>query len=371
MIRSDEQWLSLVDSFHAAALGESSWEVALQGLADATGSRTGQLTGIDSKASVMFNTLTNVDPAVPLFFAETATINPRVAAANGAPVLKVIADWDFITPDTYRRDRFCQEFLRPFDIPFVCLTTLERHKGTFIALAVVRSQREGHITGEQREIFGSIAPHVRAAVRTHIALEGRGVATLAGTMEALSIPVFLCDRRGHVRTLTQAAEALLASGRGLELKAGQLRASQPAAAKTLTDAIEAVAAGHLRPGPPLLRTVIIRGADDNATPIVLDVFPLPSEHRSFNGFGSAPRVLIVGRGAAASDGRRIAILNAAYGLTSAETDIALYLAKGKTAELIAKHRHVSVGTVRAQIKTILAKVGVKRQAELTARLNQL
>jgi hypothetical protein len=37
----------------------------------------------------------------------------------------------------------------------------------------------------------------------------------------------------------------------------------------------------------------------------------------------------------------------------------------------AKHHHVSIGTVRAQIKTILAKVGVKRQAELTARLNQL
>jgi hypothetical protein len=63
MIRSDQRWLSLVDSFHAAALGEQRWKVALQGLADATGSRSAQLTGIHSETSVLFNTVTNIDPA--------------------------------------------------------------------------------------------------------------------------------------------------------------------------------------------------------------------------------------------------------------------------------------------------------------------
>jgi DNA-binding CsgD family transcriptional regulator len=58
-------------------------------------------------------------------------------------------------------------------------------------------------------------------------------------------------------------------------------------------------------------------------------------------------------------------------MTTAETEIALQLAQGKPPEAIAKQRNVSVGTVRAQIKALLAKAGVSRQVELVARLNQL
>ena len=147
-----------MDSFYAAALGEQRWEIALQGLADATGSRSAQLAGIRADKSVAFNTLTNIDPAIPQLFAETAAINPRVLAANTAPVLKVMADWDFITPEACRRDQFCQEILQPFDVPFVCLATLERSDEAFVALAVIRSHREGHITSEQRQVFATIAP---------------------------------------------------------------------------------------------------------------------------------------------------------------------------------------------------------------------
>ena len=58
------------------------------------------------------------------------------------------------------------------------------------------------------------------------------------------------------------------------------------------------------------------------------------------------------------------------GFTSAETDIALQLARGQSTEAIAQHRKVAVGTVRAQIKSMLAKLGVSRQVEFVARLNE-
>jgi DNA-binding NarL/FixJ family response regulator len=35
------------------------------------------------------------------------------------------------------------------------------------------------------------------------------------------------------------------------------------------------------------------------------------------------------------------------------------------------NRGVAVGTVRAQIKTIFSKIGVSRQIEVAARVNQL
>ena len=84
MTRSDEQWLSIIDAFHSAAIGAQSWERALRSFADATGSRSAQLTGVDQDGSVLFNVLTNIDPpAFHSMFAATATINPRVKAAVG------------------------------------------------------------------------------------------------------------------------------------------------------------------------------------------------------------------------------------------------------------------------------------------------
>jgi DNA-binding CsgD family transcriptional regulator len=368
MIRSEEHWLSIIDALQSASLGAQSWEAGLQGLADATGSRSAQLTGIDTNTSVLFNIFTNIDPAVYKLFAETLAINPRVRAVNETPVLQTVADENFITPEQTHRDPFYQEVLYPFDIPFVCLTAVERQQGAFIALAAIRSQEEGHITTQQREIFAALAPHVRGAVRMHLALEGRGTAVATGTMEALSIPVYVCDRTGRVKALTHAAEVLVTSDRGLQLTAGRLQACEPEDAKALSDAIDAVLPGYVKPGPPFLRTVIVRGRDRQALPLVLEVFPLPALSHQFK---FEPRVLVVARGARNSTARKAAILHAAYALTSAESDIAQLLAQGQSAELIAANRRVAIGTVRAQIKAIMTKIGVGRQVELVARLSQL
>jgi DNA-binding CsgD family transcriptional regulator len=369
MIRSDEQWLSIIDTFHSAAIGAESWEMALRSFADATGSRSAQLTGVGPDGSVVFNVLTNIDP--PAFystFAATATINPRVKAASEAPVLKVMAEADFITPEQCRRNRFYQEVARPLDIPFMCFTTLERQEEAFIALGVIRSAREEHITGEQREIFAALAPHVRAAIRTRLALEGQGAAVLTGAMDALSIPVFVCDRTGRVRSLTQAAEMLVTTGRGLQLKAGHLQGCWPEETKALADAMQAAVIWRAQPGPAVLRTVVVRGRDHNKAPLVLDVFALPSQPYQFT---FAPRVLVVARGPRGAKARRTAILQATYSLTPAEIQITDYLVEAQSAEFIAAKRGVSVATVRTQIKAIMAKLGVSRQVELVVRLGKL
>jgi DNA-binding CsgD family transcriptional regulator/PAS domain-containing protein len=370
-IRNDDHWVALVDSFHAAALGGQSWDTALQGLADATGSRSAQLVGVDSGASVVFNIITNVDPGVPQFIAATTDINPRVRVANTAPLLKPVADWDFMTPEECRRNHFYQEFCYPWDVPFVCLATLERQPGRFIALAVIRSAQEGHIEAGERHLFARLAPHVRAAVRTQVALAGRGISLLTGALETLTIPVFVCDSTGKVKRLTAAAEALIGRQRGLQIKDGRLRALQAGEARALDEAILSVGATPTSPAPPAARTVVIRSAEPDAAPLLLDVFPLPWAQHPLDFTDFTARVLIVARGTRESAAPGTAVLMSTYGFTAAEVEVALLLCKGNTAEAIAKTRRVAVGTVRSQIKAILSKAGLKRQAELAARLSAL
>lgn len=371
MIRNDEHWLSIVDSFTSAALGEQSWNTPLESLADATGSQGGQLVGVDSSTSIAFNILTNVDPAISVWISETVAINPRVKVANEAPILKVVADADFISPAAYRRDPFYQEYARPWDVPYIGMTTVERKKGRLVILGAVRSHRNGPITSAQRHVLASLAPHVRAAVRANLALEGQSVAVLLAASESLSIPLFLCDRTGKVRDLTQAAVALVTGERGLQLKDGRLYADQAADAKALSEAIDAAVIGHVKPGPPILRTVIIRGRQPDVPPLVLDVFTLPARGGKLDPLGFTPHAMVVARGPRGDEARRAAMLEAAYGLSAAESHIALQLAEGKTLQAIAINRGVAVGTVRAQVKAIFAKIGVNRQIELVARVSLL
>lgn len=370
-IQNDEQWFSLIDSFQSAALGERPWDEPLQALAAATGSQSAQLVGRTTDLAVFFNLMTNVEPALVKLAMDRQSINPRPLIVKKIPLLQTVMDCDVITPDECRRNTFYEEVLRPWDRPFFCATVLDRHEDTFITLGVMRSKAAGCITDEERRTFLMLAPHVSAAIRLHARMERTGAAVLTGAMEALEIPMFICDATRRVKLLTPAAETLVAGGSSLRLKNGQLTAARADEGRALNDAIEAALAARREPGPPALRTVVIRSSVPGMAPLALDVFGLASPLRTASFATIPPQVMIVACGQRKADSRRAAILGAVYGLTVAETEIGQRLVAGQSAQGIAEHRGVAVGTVRTQIKTICAKLGVRRQTELTARLNQL
>jgi hypothetical protein len=73
----DEDWLTLADAFHAAALDGEGWYEALAGLAQATGSQHGQLVCMTDRGDSL-NLLTNVDPTLPRAFVDAGGTDPRV-----------------------------------------------------------------------------------------------------------------------------------------------------------------------------------------------------------------------------------------------------------------------------------------------------
>ncbi len=121
MLQTDEQWLAIADEFYYAAVDHSRWYGALERLAAATGSRTGELITIGHDAVVPINIMTNIDPAIHAAAAEyrigDPAINPRVKAGMTSPVLKVMAECDFLSPDEHAIHPHYNEFARPWDIP--------------------------------------------------------------------------------------------------------------------------------------------------------------------------------------------------------------------------------------------------------------
>jgi DNA-binding CsgD family transcriptional regulator len=374
MIQVQEQALETVHAFHAAAMGTWTWEGALQQLAHATGSQSGQLLGMSSDHSVRFNICADVNkiPTVDSSRSKVqvngATLIRRAVSENTERMINDRGNSGNGTRENCRRDPLYGQILRPSDRPFIFLKTLDILEGTTISLLAARSTREGQITAIQREIFAALVPHARDAVRVQIALERKATAVLTAAFDALEIPAFIADRRGCVTALTRHAGALADGTYGLRLESGRLKVARPTDAKVLADAIEAAAAAIDNVTAPLPKSVVVRGADDHAVPLVLDVcaLPFPASQLRF-----APQVMIVAHGARASEARRAVILRTLYALTAAETKIAEQIVDGHMPEAIAKLRGVAVGTVRAQTKAVMAKVGVNRQIELTARLRQI
>jgi DNA-binding CsgD family transcriptional regulator len=62
--------------------------------------------------------------------------------------------------------------------------------------------------------------------------------------------------------------------------------------------------------------------------------------------------------------RRLERLVAAYGLTRAESRLALHIIDGGSIAEYAQLAHVTPGTARVQLKAVFAKTGVSRQAQL-------
>jgi len=129
-----------------------------------------------------------------------------------------------------------------------------------------------------------------------------------------------------------------------------------------------LAASEDEPAGERLRSLVVRGAGPGTRPLVLDVMRLPK--RPF-ALGFEPRVLAVVRGSSRADAAFAETLQQAYGLTATEAQIALRLADGDAREVIADDRGVSIQTLRTHIRNLFLKVGVRREGELSARINEL
>lgn len=371
MIANDEQWLAVADRFAGAALGDD-WAAALNALADATGAERGELIGVGADRTLPFNWITRIDlDAVNREFAAVdggdPAKNPRVAHGLRAPLVEAWHDVACSTDEELRRNFVYADFCRRWDIPYGSQATLLRNDGMLIGLATLRTERQGRPAAADRHAFESLAPHVRAAVRTQMALEGQGAALVGGALEAMGVAAFVCDGAGRVQALTPAAEAAVRRG-VLRLRGRRLGAVREDEGRQLEAAVQRAVRGLGPQGQPLFDTVVLRDPAFAGGVEVVDVIGLPA--RPF-AFGFQPRALAVVRGVRREAGQLVHVLRLAFGLTPAEAEIALRLGDGESREEIAEARGASIETVRSQVKSLFAKLGVRRAGELAAKLNRL
>lgn len=353
------------NAFLAAPFEEDGWNVALRLFARRTGSSRAQLLGLGDEAT-LFNFMPDIDPAYQREFMEIEGWRPEVnwrVAASGRP-LEILSEahYDIVRQHSGTDDY--EDHIRRWDGVHGCQTALVEGEGLLVGLAALRSEREGRSSERDQKLFAAGASYALAAVRMQQAMARRGTAMTVGAFDAIGVAAFLIDRHCAVAALSAAAEAIVGDDGALRLRRGRLGAVRRDA-----DTLLQAALARVMNGAAMEQHWIASPQDgEGSGGLLCEMFRLPRREWDF---GFDPRVLVVARRAADIPMMRTVPLRAALGLTEAEAAIALRLANGEAREEIAAHRGTSAQTLGTQIKSILRKSDVAREAELTALVNRL
>ncbi len=306
----------------------------------------------DGSATILAHSgyFTNAD--LHRYETDFAMRDPWAAAAQGSPLLnRPLRMDDHVSERTYANSFFYNEFVRPLgDDTFHCIGLSVRNRWGSGMVAIQRGRSQGAFQDDDLARLGHLAPHLGRllAVRgTILALRERAMA-LEALVAALREPAALIGRAGALVFANAAFERLHADGAYLVVRAGRVTATDVRLADRL-DAVLAMAQGP----SPVSGSIAVPGRT-----VAIVVMPLGTQ-------SSPPLSLMLLHGTETGD-EPVARLAARHGLTPAEAEVAARLCRGKAVKQIAAERDVAIATVRSQVRTLLDKLGCKRQAEAVA-----
>lgn len=276
---------------------------------------------------------------------------------------------------TFEKSPIVCDFLdRPdVDARWGMLRITRSSDGFYLLFGASRPRSAGAFMPEDKERFTHALRLVERALEldTRLITLNKEKRTLEESLDAVPNATIIVTRDLHVLHLNSQAEQLIGPGKSLRVRNGRLCTARLADQKALELVVKE--ADEMRTGnahPP--RTAAIRSHD--APPLLARAYALAqASYVSSSGAGSTAKldqcVLILTGGSRKIDLGVIAVLET-FELTSAEQRVVQRLLEGTRLADIAAELGVAVETVRSQLKSAYAKVGVQRQSDLVRLLAQ-
>jgi DNA-binding CsgD family transcriptional regulator len=330
---------------------------ALQQIAHAAGAEGATLTYSFRSTQLGAATSESLLEHVAPYLSDDRPRDPRPARVNPTLAEGFRLDQDDFSRDEIDSDPFYQEFLRPRGFGWhACALLSGSPSAETVNLSLRRTTRQGMFEESQLAGLSAQLPLIRALAAS---------AQMAGSLQGAGADLeadrtlFGFDARGAafvVRRGSHGAEVLEARG-------GRLVAHD-AETQDRVKATIARAHGHSRQTSSIL-------IDANGGWWLLSVVPASA----MAPMGMTPMVswavLSPYERSEAYNAERVRQLAALFGLSAAEARVAGLIGDAKTIASVARTLSTSPGTVRNHLKSIFAKVGVNRQAELVAILSRL
>jgi len=281
----------------------------------------------------------------------------RAARAIERPQNVILRDQDIVSQQERSGD-FYRGFCDVLDVPHMAGWHFSVNQETY-AFSILRSKSAGDFTDQEVHGLQVIAGAASMAAVLSAKFSRREAHSVVETLELTKQAAVVLDRSGYVLEINPSAERMF--GPHLQIIRGLLDSNDPATGRRL--ALLAVDSGE-RMSEDRCAFVIPRGYLQRGIQLTAirvrsigaDMFP-------------RAHVILLLNDLEASSGPSNSFLRSEFKLTPREIDVALGLAQGLAPKEVARKLEHSVHTTRTLMKSIYAKLGVKRQSELVARLS--
>lgn len=359
-----ERFSALVGKIYDATLDPTLWIPALEKIVDYVGGDTGVLTsrGVSERVASAAYIFNGEESWARAYDRTYIKLDPTYIGFNLAPIGGAISTTDVLPYAEFVKTRFYREFAKPQGYVDSIGILVDRGPASATVLCVVRGARFGLADEASKRRARLVAPHLRRAVTIgrEIAFQSARAEDFSHKLDAVGAGYFLVDADSRVLHVNGAGVAMLDGRLPLRVVRGRLRGSRPAASERLRQAFSAAAHGDLAIGE---RGLAIPLVAENGDRFAANVLPLTSGARQAGGFGRAAAAMIVTR--AGIDAPTLPqLLSRAFKLTPSELRVLLAIVEIGGVPDVATALGVARTTVRWHLKTVFAKTGAARQADL-------
>jgi DNA-binding CsgD family transcriptional regulator len=273
----------------------------------------------------------------------------------------VITESMLCEPEQLDREPLQAEFLAKFGMRWFAGLSAVNDPDADMLFSIERRSRNEAFSKSEIATLQSVMPHIRRAGHLAMVTSSTVASNILWGLSQYGEPAGLLDDSGRVLEMNTHAEKLL--GNGVDVVEGRLaathRGSDIALQRLIGSGLD-VSKDAVHEPVALIR--------QSHTPLVVRVAPIV---RSASDLFSRARALLVFTDPERKPRSPTGILAAAFGLTPAETRIALGLAGGKELRRVADVNAISVETARVHLKSIFAKTDTHSQIELVRLLSKL
>ena len=213
----------------------------------------------------------------------------------------------------------------------------------------------------QIAMIKTLLPHIRQFIRVRQALvrAQAGDTTVTALLENPRIGVLHLDRRGRILAANDRARGLLRHGEGLSDEEGVLQARAPDDQGRLA---RLVAEALPTSGAVPVSGSMLLGRVSGLPPFVVHVKPVGVPQPDYGARHVAALVLLVEPGS--HPRLDPALVGTTLGLTPAESQVAVWLADGKSVRDMATATDLTEGAIYWHLKQIYQKLPISRQVDL-------
>lgn len=283
--------------------------------------------------------------------------NARNSRALAMKHAGFITDQQILTPEELDSEPMFTEFLRPRGWGWASGTIILMPTEEVLTFHFENHYHRGPVGQQAVDMLDSIRPHLARAALMSCRLQLEKLqASLAG-IEALGHPAAVIGHGGRVLACNAGFDKL--SSALVAMAHGGVALRNAKANELLQQSLQQVARGH-----GAHRSIAVPGNEEQP-PFVIHVVPI---RRNANDLFFGAETFLVVTPVKRPKAPPFEILNALFDLTPAEARVTRLLTSGESAAKIATICNVSVETVRSQLRSVLQKSGMHRQAELVGFL---